>query len=207
VSEALRQIVATFAAWLAALFSALIPAAADAAIPADAGLYRSAITRSAQYHFGIPAPVPALAAQIMQESGFDPNARSRVGALGFAQFMPATADDVAAKIGTPAAPLSPGWAIFAQHFYMAELLEQVDYANECDDFAAALSAYNGGLRWHNKRKARAERPGDFWNSVRTVNPGITPGNQRENEDYPVRILRHWQPQFATWGGKYICQRP
>ncbi|MDH6112208.1 cell wall-associated NlpC family hydrolase [Kitasatospora sp. MAP12-15] len=33
---------------------------------------------------------PMLAAQLYQESGFDPSARSPVGALGIAQFMPAT---------------------------------------------------------------------------------------------------------------------
>ena len=205
MNEYFAQLLARFLLWIALLFGAL--GGAEGAVPQRAAAFRPAIVRSAQFHFGIPAPVPALAAQVMQESAFDPNARSPAGAAGLAQFMPATAKRVGEEIGAPAAPLSPGWAIYAQHYYMAHLLDSIDYPRECDQWGAALSSYNGGLRWHDRRREIAKRPNDFWNSVRVVNPGITAGNQRENEDYPVRVLRYWQPQFASWGGRLLCQQP
>ena len=79
-----------------------------------------------------------------------------------------------------------------------------EYKNECDRWGAALSAYNGGLGWHNKRRGRAEDPQDFWGSVRGINPGITDGNQRENFDYPHKIIFKHQPQFVRVGDKKIC---
>ncbi|MFT4034228.1 MAG: transglycosylase SLT domain-containing protein [Patulibacter sp.] len=76
-----------------------------------------------------------LAAQLWQESRFDPNAVSPVGAAGIAQFMPGTA----ASYGlTPAERFDPAKAIDAQGHLMHDLLRQ---------FASvplALAAYNAG---------------------------------------------------------------
>jgi len=41
--------------------------------------------------WGLEAPVALFAAQVHQESGWREDARSPVGALGLAQFMPGTA--------------------------------------------------------------------------------------------------------------------
>jgi hypothetical protein len=74
-----------------------------------------------------------LAAQLKQESGFDPRARSPAGALGIAQFMPATARAYGLRD-----PFDPAQAIDAQAHLMHDLLRR---------FAAvplALAAYNAG---------------------------------------------------------------
>jgi len=74
-----------------------------------------------------------LAAQLYAESGFDPNARSPVGAQGIAQFMPATA----ASYGLDN-PYDPAAAIDAQGHLMSDLLKQFGSPS------LALAAYNAG---------------------------------------------------------------
>src|SRR5947209_4816236 len=111
-------------------------------IPSAALLHRPAIVRSAQLYFGIPAPVPVIAGQIMQESRFNPDARSRVGAGGLMQFMPSTAKWAGEQMQAPAAPFNPAWAIRAGAWYDRWLYTRVNYASDCDKWGAALSAYN-----------------------------------------------------------------
>lgn len=179
---------------LAALAGPVHAGPADLAAP-----YRSDIQRSAQLYFGLPAPTPVLAAQLMQESGFRPDARSRVGALGLGQFMPATARWAGENDPGPGDPLDPKWAIRATAWYDRRLYASMQYPDDCSRWGATLSAYNGGIKWHNKRRETAVDRDDFWWSVRTINPGIATENQRENEAYPVRILLNLQPLFASWG--------
>lgn len=75
-----------------------------------------------------------LAAQLRQESGFDPNAVSPAGAGGIAQFMPGTAEAVGLRDR-----FDPKQAIAAQGRLMRQLLDQF---NGREDLA--LSAYNAG---------------------------------------------------------------
>jgi hypothetical protein len=74
-----------------------------------------------------------LAAQLMAESGFNPNAVSPAGAQGIAQFMPATAAAYGLRD-----PFDPVAAIDAQARLMSELLGQFGSAE------LALAAYNAG---------------------------------------------------------------
>lgn len=71
-------------------------------------------------------------AQIKQESGFNPNARSGAGAEGIAQFMPATA------AGLGVNPLDPVAALAAAAKLMGNYVRS--YGSE----AKALAAYNAG---------------------------------------------------------------
>jgi len=74
-----------------------------------------------------------LAAQLMAESGFDPDAASPAGAQGIAQFMPGTA----AAYGL-ADPFEPVAAIDAQAHLMSDLLRRFGSPE------LALAAYNAG---------------------------------------------------------------
>jgi hypothetical protein len=92
--------------------------------------YAPMIARAAQ-RWSVGANL--LAAQIYAESGFNPFARSPVGALGIAQFMPGTARAYRLRN-----PFDPEQAIDAQAHLMHDLLRQ---------FASvplALAAYNAG---------------------------------------------------------------
>jgi hypothetical protein len=74
-----------------------------------------------------------LAAQIYEESTFNPFARSRAGALGIAQFMPATARAIGLRN-----PFDPEQAIDAQAHLMRDLLRRFG------SVPLALAAYNAG---------------------------------------------------------------
>ena len=169
--------------------------------PVPARKYRNALTRNARVVWGMTAPIPVFAGQIAQESGWNENAKSYVGAQGLAQFMPSTADwidDAYPDLG-PAQPYNPDWAIRALVRYDRHLWQRLDYNLLCSRIGATLSAYNGGIGWHDKRRAKADDRDDFWGSVRLVNPGITPANQQQNADYPKKIVYDRQRQYLTWG--------
>lgn len=71
--------------------------------------------------------------QIQQESHFDPNAYSYVGAVGIAQFMPATAAEMGFDPTDPVAALDGGAK------FMGNLNNRFH-----GDYAKALAAYNAG---------------------------------------------------------------
>jgi hypothetical protein len=90
-----------------------------------------AIAQAAAAKYGI-SPI-YFVNQIQQESHFDPYAQSNAGAVGIAQFEPATA----ASMGIN--PYDPNSALDGAARYMSQL--QVQFGG---DYAKALAAYNGG---------------------------------------------------------------
>lgn len=101
--------------------------------------YREAVNTAAETA-GLPESI--IAAQINQESGWDPQATSPVGARGIAQFMPGTWE----AYGNGADPFDPIAGIDAMGRYMADLTDQVSSiaSNEQDVIRFALAAYNAG---------------------------------------------------------------
>jgi soluble lytic murein transglycosylase-like protein len=191
------------------LASAAQAHAADT-IPAAAQQYRSVLIRAARVEGGLSAPVAVFAAQLEQESGWHPEARSWVGASGLAQFMPATARDLGRSrpdLG-PANPINPGWALRALVAYDLDLRGRVRAATEGDAWAMALAAYNGGLTWVRRDAALAVRRGldplRWWGSVETVNAGRSAAAWRENRGYPRAILLKRQPKYLAWGPGIDC---
>ncbi|MBD9702772.1 peptidoglycan DD-metalloendopeptidase family protein [Streptomyces sp. ID01-12c] len=92
-----------------------------------------------------------IAAQIEAESGWNPNARSPVGAEGLSQFMPGTwpswgkDDDGNGRVS----PYDPGDAIMAQGRYDCALAKQVQGYKDSgqatgETLDLALAAYNAG---------------------------------------------------------------
>lgn len=203
LAQSLRDIAIALAVCMVfALFGAWLDEA-HAQPPAAALAYRAAITREAETRFGLPAPTPVIAAQIMQESQFNPTAKSGVGASGLMQFMPQTAEwaAVAGQLGQ-AQPTSPAWAIRAGVWYDRWLYDRVRGNTECDRWNFALSAYNGGLGNVYKRQHLSASPYS-WDSTGFINPGITASNQSQNQDYSTRILVRWQTIFTDWG-RTVC---
>ena len=170
-------------------------------IPRAALQHRQALKREAQRVWGLNAPVATLAAQIHQESRWRADARSPVGALGLAQFMPTTATWIGGLDGGLAArtPLNPTWSIRALVVYDDWLWDRLQGDTPCDRMAFALSAYNGGLGWVIRRKQRSAQPGRCIGATCAINPGITPQAQAENEGYPRVILQRYEPLYASWG--------
>jgi Transglycosylase SLT domain/D-alanyl-D-alanine carboxypeptidase len=92
--------------------------------------YREPLLRSASRWNVSPG---LLAAQLMAESGFNPTAVSPAGALGIAQFMPATAHSYGLRD-----PFDPVASIDAQAHLMSDLLRRFH------SVPLALAAYNAG---------------------------------------------------------------
>jgi soluble lytic murein transglycosylase-like protein len=178
----------------------------QAQVPQQAQRYRAELVRAAQTQWGLDAPIAALAAQVHQESGWNPLAVSRVGATGMAQFMPATATWWCTSQRLSVAqctPTNPTWALRALVGYDKWLFDRVSAVNKFNQLAFALCAYNGGLGWVNRDKLLASGKGldklVWFGSVETVNAGRTLANWQENRAYPQRILHQLQPRYASWG--------
>lgn len=190
-----------------------IPAApipTDRAPPAS-HQYRAEMTRSALRVFGPDAPVATLAAQIDVESRWRPDARSPVGALGIAQFMPTTAEDMAAKhrACAPADPMNPLWGFRCRDLYMrqqmATLRDMADGLTECDRWGLGSKAYNGGIGWVNRDRRLTAQAGDNpdrWAEVNRHNAGRSAAAFRENSAYFPKMLAR-QDRYATWG-RGVC---
>ena len=174
------------------------------AMPGEAWRFKHEYTRIVRSEWGLDAPIAALAAQIHQESGWNCRAVSPVGARGCAQFMPTTA----AWIGDVRHELrggdvfSPAWAFRAQATYMQWLSARIKASDGCQRMAFALAAYNGGLGYVYRRQKISPRPGVCLDATCEINPGIAAASQRENAEYPRRILRALEPLYvaAQWGG-------
>ncbi len=101
-------------------------------------------------------------ALVQQESSYDPNARSRAGAMGLTQLMP----DTAASLGVQN-PFDPDQNLRGGAKYLSDMLKKFK------DPALALAAYNAG-------PGRVERAG---NQI----PDI-----KETQDYVRKILARYQ---------------
>ncbi len=183
----------------------LLASQAKAQVPAGAARYRLELVRAAHSQWGLAAPVAVLAAQVHQESGWRPEALSRVGASGLAQFMPATAAWWCGRDGLDAAaclPQNPTWALRALVGYDKYLRDLTpERYDERDRMWVALRGYNGGLgHW----RAEAARTGQKLPTREQVDAACGSARRSavhcpENLGYPRRILQVLQPRYAGWG--------
>jgi tape measure domain-containing protein len=116
------------------------------------------VQRAFQYAIQAGLPDPELfAAQIQQESGFDPNALSSAGARGIAQFMPGTAAAVAAQMGVS---LEEFWSSVDLQLQGAAM-HMADLTKQFGSQERALSAYfagpGGGVHPDYVRAVEAQR--------------------------------------------------
>lgn len=118
---------------------------------------------------------------IRQESAFNQNARSPVGAAGLMQIMPATGKQIARDLGEPWRSSSnlfdPALNIKYGTYYYGTLLDQFN-----GHFALAAAAYNAGP--HRVRRWLPERqklPADIW--IETI-------PYKETRQYVTRVLAY-----------------
>lgn len=196
-----------FLAWLASLafiaFGVIPKAASAAEIPTSAKHYQRTLTRNAQMVWGLNAPVSGFAAQIHQESGWNPAAKSPVGAEGLAQFMPSTAKWLCGAYRLPGCETTnPTWAIRAMVTYDHHLYTACRGHTECDRAWCALRSYNGGLGNYRAEAKHAADPLDRQSVAKAC--GTARRSVRhcpENLGYPHRIIDVIQPRYvaAGWG--------
>lgn len=105
----------------------------EGAVPAFNGRYRGPyleMARSAARRHGVPEDL--FLRLVQQESGWNPTARSRAGAYGLAQLMPATARLLRVDSTNPAQNLEGGARYLAQQY------------RDFGTWRLALAAYNAG---------------------------------------------------------------
>lgn len=128
--------------------------------PAGSGPYQNMITAAAS---DSGTPVDILAWLLWKESRYRPEIingtkRSAVGALGIAQFMPATARE---ELGSEAAALDPAKAIPGAARYLMGLYRSAG------SWAGALAAYNWGIG-NVTRKGIANAPAETVDYYTTI---------------------------------------
>lgn len=178
--------------------------------PPTSVLYRLKLEREVAATFGSTDAVARIAGQIHQESRWNPRAASAY-AQGMAQFTPATAEwipSVCAGLGPPDV-WDPNWSMRAAVCYDHFLYSRVDGATECDRWAFALSAYNGGLRWVARDQDRAAAAGADpfqWFGHVELHSRRARWAIDENRGYVRRILLTLEPLYLTagWPGVRAC---
>ncbi|HEX2612290.1 MAG TPA: transglycosylase SLT domain-containing protein [Fibrobacteria bacterium] len=144
--------------------------------------------RSAAERHGVPARLAS--ALIKQESGFDPNAVSRVGARGLMQLMPATGAEQARKdgyVGFHADSLFvPSVNVRLGVAYLGDLLRR-----HGGDVSLTLAHYNAGPtaleRWMPRLEGRP--PEDVAEDI----------GYAETRDYVKRVGANWKTYRVLWG--------
>lgn len=213
--------------WLAALLVGLLltwvatspPASAVGAavpkaerLPDVPPLYRLMVERETADVWGIHAPTARIAAQIHQESLWNPKAKSRY-AGGMAQFTPGTAQWIAQQYPQQLGdfdPMDPAQAVRAMVFYDRWLLEKLpNAATECDRWAFTLAAYNGGLGWVRRDQKRASAKGADparWFDQVEAHSARAGWAIKENRHYVRVILTRWERAYITagWSGTAVC---
>ena len=106
--------------------------------------------------FGVPAAL--VLAMIQQESGFNPNAVSKVGAQGLMQLMPATARELGVKN-----PFNPIENITGGVKYIKQMLDMFG-----GNVELALAAYNSGAGTGRKAGNKVPNIKETKNYVKTI---------------------------------------
>lgn len=184
----------------------LVTPAADAkTVPRAALQYQRALLGNARAVWGLNAPIAVFAAQVHQESGWRPDAKSAY-AGGLTQFTPATATDMGRWYSDLADVdvYNPAWSLRALVRYDKRLLDRVraSVSEECDAIAMMLVQYNGGPGWLDRdRKLAASRGANqnrWWGHVEQHSARAA-WAFRENRQYPRRILFVHQALYLGWG--------
>jgi soluble lytic murein transglycosylase-like protein len=167
--------------------------------------FRATLQREAQAVYGLNAPVAMFAGQIRQESGWRPDVTAWDNGRGLAQFMDATADQVARQfpeLGAPN-PYDPRWAIRALVRYDGWIFGRVKGDAECDHWGATLKGYNAGPGYVQQAQKKSEQPGKWFGVTEFVPTRQNPKNFEYSRLYPHWIIFKHQPLYASWG-ETIC---
>ncbi len=138
-----------------------------------------------------------LIAQAVQESRFNPTAVSPAGAVGIAQFMEPTAEQMAKELKPKLALFKNGFdrenpiqSIWAQVYYMNKLFKVWDLGRTDEErLKLAFASYNAGFR--NILKAQ-EKSGNkkFWHEIKISLHLVTGDNSKETITYVDNIMKY-----------------
>ena len=122
-----------------------------------------------------------LCAQVQQESLWQPDAVSPVGARGLTQFMPPTWPDYGPRVGCPdfEQAFDPECSLRAQRLYMGDLLASriCQGDGSVEKWALAYACYNAGLGWIRKERRLCAGP---------LHPKCDPSRWFDNVEHTCR---------------------
>lgn len=201
-----RPIYLTRPLFLAVLSLGIYTSSLSGQVPSAAAKYHATIVRETHAVWGLSGQPAVFASQIAQESGFNSNAHSGVGAVGLSQFMPSTSQFISAtypqQLGGPA-PLDPNWAIRALVYYDHWIYVRLPMYQETGNnrLAASLSGFNAGLGWVQRafRNAVGCDGSLWWGCAENSPDGRTEANREQSKQYPRKILLYWLPKFIAAG--------
>lgn len=186
-------------------------------VPTRAYQHKATVIREARQVWGPEANVALFAAQFHQESAWNNDAVSQVGARGMGQFMPATAREVHQRYPElrQLEMYSTLWSIRALYLYDRQLYDAIKpmagaKIHDCSRYAMMLSAYNGGGGWLNRDRSLTQRngknPDRWWDHVELYTERAN-WARKENRDYPIRIMLRHTPAYLAAGypGVNVCQ--
>lgn len=177
-----------------------------AQIPSAALKYRSDLTRESHFIFGLSAPIPILAAQIEQESGWRSGVTAWDNGRGLAQFMDPTAKWASERFTDlgPSDPYNPRWAIRAMVRLDDFNVKRVKGATICDKWGAGLKSYNAGLGYVQKAQKLSKTPEVWFGATEFIPSGQSAKNFEYSRLYPHWIIEKRQPKYQTWGTVITC---
>lgn len=171
------------------------------------GQYARTLTREAQAIGGINAPVPLYMGQIRQESSCRAGITASDNGRGLAQFMDATAKQVALlypELGAPD-PYNATWAIRALVRYDAWIYKRVKGKDACHRWGAALKGYNAGPGYVQQAQAKSTDPLTWFGVTEFVPTRQNAVNFEYSRTYPHKIIYGHQPRYMTLGTT-VCLR-
>ncbi len=160
-----------------------------------------------RFWWGIDIKTTVFFSQVHQESGWNPEARSKY-ASGLSQFTPATSEWISKlypkELGENN-PLDVKWALRALVKYDKWLYDRASYANGWDNrLRFTLSGYNGGEGWVKRDRQLCYDAPCCCDQNRWVNNVEHFSNRakwafKENRDYVMKILDRWAPLYREGG--------
>lgn len=139
-------------------------------------------------------------AQVKQESAFDCNAVSPVGAMGCAQFMPATWLDMieAGVVPKDSTPFDTRYALEAQAYYMRTQFNGWQTKNRTFEswIKLGFAGYNAGRG--NLYKAQKVCDGVMeYSQIMECLPSITGRHAKETSGYVSKITEYFYRRFGV----------
>jgi soluble lytic murein transglycosylase-like protein len=140
-----------------------------------------------------------IKAQLFQESRLKVDAVSPAGAIGIAQFMPGTWNDMKKQMRMPtnASPLQPEYAIPALCHYMAKLHNEWTAKREdADRYALAMASYNAGLGNIVEAQKLAAGANQYHKIIAQLHQVTGEDNAHETRTYVERIFGYFVEQIT-----------
>ncbi len=126
-------------------------------------------------------------AMAVAESGLNPTAKSKAGAMGIMQLMPKTSAQVAAELLIADDPFNPRTGILMGIHYARKMWNIFKNEQGLDRLCFMLGAYNAGFGNIIKAQGRAKLS-YVWDDIAEVLPLVTGRHANETIQYVERVL-------------------